>query len=515
MIAIPPFENVAIVGDKPTVVAEIASLFTRPRRYLPVIDGPRMGRSDWSNEVIRRRNALAKAQSRCVVLVDLDVRSVQHLSGDGPAGMFISVSSVDQAATALKRWVKGPSERMAWGSDNLGVGLLLARRSKKRLLTDLQVSPTINFVSSGTHLLIACEGGNELAQITASNLAFATDASFLIIPQLAEDERDDWLEAIYSLGSGGDVSGGFVALRDRARGRLPESEFGKYKQLLFITNGFPWGIAVPECATTHMFSYPDFGRCVVEGIWASHDLSRGARNALLIHPQQAAGSEIEIIAESLCENKTLVRVQAGPQARVAKIHFLTETLPFDIVVISTHTGDVSGERVTYEFKDSEGLSRRLVIDHAVGFGYDPKTDKVLVQQFERFHELDGVNWTDRAAKENLYVGAAITSWVALGDVLERNKYKVTAEKIQRVIGSMALQMHDDLWFPMLHAFSPSCSPAITNNGCSSWHQLSKRFAFAGARAYVGALFPITEAEAQEVGISIFRKHLGVSLPTAL
>jgi hypothetical protein len=190
-------------------------------------------------------------------------------------------------------------------------------------------------------------------------------------------------------------------------------------------------------------------------------------------------------------------------------------LPFDIVVISTHTGDVSGERVTYEFKDSEGLSRRLVIDHAVGFGYDPKTDKVLVQQFERFHELDGVNWTDRAAKENLYVGAAITSWVALGDVLERNKYKVTAEKIQRVIGSMALQMHDDLWFPMLHAFSPSCSPAITNNGCSSWHQLSKRFAFAGARAYVGALFPITEAEAQEVGISIFRKHLGVSLPTAL
>ena len=127
MIAIPPFETVAIVGDKPTLVAEIASLFTRPRRYLPVIDGPRMSRSDWSNEVIRRRNALAKAQSRRVVLADLHVDSVQHLSGDGPDGMFICASSVDEAATALKGWVKGPSERMAWGSDNLGVGLLLAR----------------------------------------------------------------------------------------------------------------------------------------------------------------------------------------------------------------------------------------------------------------------------------------------------------------------------------------------------------------------------------------------------
>ena len=58
MGAIPQFETVAIVGDKPSLVAEIASLFTRPRRYLPVLDGPRMARADWDNEVIRRSNAL-------------------------------------------------------------------------------------------------------------------------------------------------------------------------------------------------------------------------------------------------------------------------------------------------------------------------------------------------------------------------------------------------------------------------------------------------------------------------
>ena len=191
-------------------------------------------------------------------------------------------------------------------------------------------------------------------------------------------------------------------------------------------------------------------------------------------------------------------------------------MPFDVIVISTHSGDVPGERVTYEFKDSEDIPRRLVIDHAVGFGYDPATDKVLVQQFQRFHELDGVDWTNSIAKANLYVGTAIKSWVAFGkNVPERNKYKIASEKIQRVIGSMALQMHDGLWFPMVQAFSPSCSPAIINNGCSSWHELSKRFAFAGARAYVGALFPVIEAEAQEVCISIFRTHLGIALPSAI
>ncbi|TKS59861.1 MAG: hypothetical protein EWM73_03254 [Nitrospira sp.] len=286
MTAIPSFETVAIVGDKPTTVAEIASLFTRPRRYLPVIDGPRMSRPDWSNEVIRRTNALLKAQSRCVILADLHADSVQHLSCDGPDGMFIPVNSVGEAATALKGWVKGPSEKMVWGINNLGVGLLLARRSKKCLQIDGGESPTTNLVSGGTHLLIACEAGNELAQIVASNLAFATDASFLVIPQLALDERDGWLEEIYSLGLSGDVSRRFVAICDRARSRLPELEFRKYKQILFITDSFPWGIAVPECATTHLFSYPDLGRCVLEGIWALHDPSRGARNALLIHPQR-------------------------------------------------------------------------------------------------------------------------------------------------------------------------------------------------------------------------------------
>ena len=515
MSVIPQFETIAIVGDKPTLVAEIASLFTRPKRYLPIIDGPRMTRSDWRNEVIRRTNALAKSQVRRVVLADLHGDSAEHLSGNGPERMFISVSSVDEAATALKGWVKCPSERMIWGSDNLGVGLLLARRFKKRLQLDSRVSPAITDVSGGTHLLIACEGGDELAQITASNLAFATDASFLVIPQLAENERDEWLEEMYLLDSGSDVSERFVAIRERARSRLPALEFRKYKQVLFVTNGFPWGIAIPECATTHMFSYPDFGRCVVEGLWVSHHSSRGARNALLIHPQQIEGSEIEGIAQSLYKNNTLVRVQRGPQASVAEINLLIETLPFDIIVISTHAGDVPGERATYEYKDSEGRSRRLVIDHAVGFGYDPKTDKFLVQQFQRFHELDGVDWTDRTAKENLYVGTAIKTWEALGDVLEQNKYKVASEKIQRVIGSMALQMHDGLWFPMIQGFSRSCSPVIVNNACSSWHQLSKRFAFAGARAYVGALFPVTEIEAQEVGISIFSKYLGVALPTAL
>ena len=516
MAAIPGFEAVAIVGDEPTLVAQIASLFTRPNRYLTVLDGPRMSRSDWSNEVLRRSNALVMTRARQVILANLPAETAKHLSKGWPDGSVITVTSAEDAALALMRRVKVPTEKMAWGSDNLGVGLMLARRAKKALHIADGPSPPTGFVPGGKQLLIVCEAGEQLAHIVASNLAFATGAAFLVIPRLPKDERDEWLEELYAIGSGGDVSARFEVIRDRARRVLPDFKFDTYKQIMFATHGFPWGIAVPECATTHMYCYPDFGRSTVVGIWASQESSRSARNALLIHPKQVQGSEIESIAKSLSNNGTLVRIQAGPKATVHRISTLVDTLPFDIMVLSTHAGDIPGERATYEFTDSDGLSRRLVIDHALVIGgYDPRSDKFLVHQFQRFHELDGVDWTNSEAKAQLPVGSAITSWLALGDLVERNKYKVESQIIPRVIGSMGLQMHNHVWMPILHGFAPNCSPIVVNNACSSWHQLSLRFMFARARAYVGTLFPVTEVEAQEIGTTIFQEQLGAFLPTAL
>src|SRR6266849_368671 len=135
MTALPSFEAVAIVGDKPSLVAEISSLFKRPRRYLTVLDGPRMSRPDWGNEVVRRSNALIMAESRRVIVADLPIETTQCLSRDWPGGTFISITSAQEGQTALKGWTKSPSDKMVWGSDNLGVGLLLARRSKKYLQT--------------------------------------------------------------------------------------------------------------------------------------------------------------------------------------------------------------------------------------------------------------------------------------------------------------------------------------------------------------------------------------------
>lgn len=516
MITAPNFESVAIVSDEPRLAAEIASLFARRSgRYLAVIDGPRMSRSDASNEVIRRKNALGSIRPRRILLAGLPSLSADEMANGWDADIVKRVHEIDEAVEALKGLVKRPKTKMQWGNDNLGVGLLLARREKAELVTTPKPSPTTSFVSGGRHLLITCEAGEALAEIACSCLAFATNAALLILPKQPKEESDSWLEELYDLESGGDVSVRFETICNRARQTLGDFPFDQYKQVLFVTSGFPWGIALPECITTHMYNYPDFGRCTAEGIWASQDPKRTGRNALLVDPQKVVSSEISEIAEALMKNGTLVRVLAGPNATVRTARTIIETLPFDIIVISTHAGDAPGQRSTYEYFDSDGNKRQLVVDEAVGFSYDPTTDQFEVQQYSRFHELDGVNWNDPIAKSALHIGSAIVSWSELGNLEERNKYKISSETIRRVAGSMALRMHDHLWIPIFHGLAPGAAPLIFNNACSSWHEISRRFMFAGARGYIGTLFPVTDIEAQEIGRSIFKTHLRSSTPEAL
>ena len=226
MAIVPTFETVAIVGDKPQLVAELASLFTRAGRYLAVMDGPRMSRPDASNEVIRRTNALVMVKPRRVLLADLPQASMQAMSVGWAQGTAISVSTVEAAVHALKDLTNVPSEKMQWGDDNLGIGLLLARRAKKQLQTSVGQSLTTTFVPGSRSLLVVCEDGEELAQISASCFAFATGGAFLVIPRLMPEERDEWLEELYALESGGDVSSRFADIRGRVRavvfrGELP------------------------------------------------------------------------------------------------------------------------------------------------------------------------------------------------------------------------------------------------------------------------------------------------------
>lgn len=421
----------------------------------------------------------------------------------------------DDHVRVLGNSVKRTRGTLRWGTDNLGVGLYQARLARQVFEPDLDVSPSIKMIEAGTHLIVACERGDQLAEVVASNLAFSCGASYAVFPELSDSDRENWLEEIYALGDGGDLSGRFGDLVQRARAHLGLLDFKRYKAALFVTAGFPWGIAVPEIPSTHMYRYPDFGRAVVEGLWSSQKAERSARTALLIDPQTVDGSEIPAINNALLNNGTLTRVVRGPAAIQKRVQFLLDLLPHDIVVLSSHAGDAPGERITYEYPDADGRQRRLIVDRALGIGYDARDDKYMVTEYHRFHSIDGVDWRDNAGKAALPVGTAMTTWIAKNGPIDRKDFIVAQQSIPRVVGSMAMQLHDGIWLYTSHGFAPESAPLFVNNSCWSWHELSKRTTFAGARGYLGTLFPVTDAEAQDVSSALFSRYIGKELFRAL
>jgi hypothetical protein len=182
---------------------------------------------------------------------------------------------------------------------------------------------------------------------------------------------------------------------------------------------------------------------------------------------------------------------------------MVELFPYDLLLFATHCGDADGYRFTYEFDDASGRTRRLVVDTAIGIGQTDDPDILNVMQFERFHELDGVSWRDPKKLEKVEVGTAIKDFVELHRAKELEP--VERERIPRVLGSAALKLADHNYIAMPRELAINGSPVIFNNACASWHQLSGRFMFAGARAYIGTLFPVTGAEAAQVA-EFFVEH---------
>ena len=76
-------------------------------------------------------------------------------------------------------------------------------------------------------------------------------------------------------------------------------------------------------------------------------------------------------------------------------------------------------------------------------------------------------------------------------------------------------MSDGNYIPVPRSMASQGSPIVINNACSSWHRLAENFTFANARAYIGTLFPVVDAEAQimieKLLVSYFGKPLSVGV----
>lgn len=474
-----------------------------------------MTRQDGVAEVIRRNNAVARANSKRIIFAGLSQDSMIALAGHLPAKLITHVS-VQGDIDAMRAESPSTQKTMVWGNDYIGIGLLKALREKAYIQFE-DVPSTPEIVPSKSGHWVVCEAGEELSEVIAANYAFALGAGLIVIPNPQKQESDALIETFYSLYDRNENESQTQRL-ERLKARLREL-CGTFQpregdSITFVTKDLPYGFGFPEVPCTHLFKYPDLGIAIINGFAAEQPYTRGSNIAVFVDPETTDAPEVAVAAKMLAKRRAFVRGYQGRGANVTAVADMVELFPYDLLFFATHCGDAPGHRWTYEYRDSEGLDRTLVVDIAIGVGRTDDPDMLQVVEFTRFHSLDGVDWNDTDKKAQLHVGTAIHDYIEAtrGD---EKLLPIKKETVSRVHGSAALRMSDNNYIPVLQSIANKHSPIIFNNACVSWHELASRFFFAGARGYIGTLFQVGTSEAHDVTIGLLGKHFGKPLAHAL
>lgn len=512
-LKVPSIRPVAIVSDDAQSAAQLSCLVGMRGAYVAVIDGPRMGRDDRKAEVTRRRNTLARSGVKTALLGPMPEDARAALQADLPKRFCRVVNGWEDAQDLIADHKRLEREPLVWGRDRIGIGTLKALTEGRRIEFTDEPSRMEN-VPAANHLVV-CEEGEPLSEVIAANYAFALGAGLILIPRVPKVLTDELLEGFYGLQDPGDLSPTerLQSLKHRISACCPNVKAPQGGSITFVTSGLPFGIAHADVPTTHLFTYPDLGICVVNGIAAEQPEKLGVEIAVLVDPGTTPAPEIEGSAKVLAKRRVFVRGYSGRGASVRAVTEAVELFPYDLLIFATHCGDADGYRWTYEYKDYEGVPRTFVVDIALGVGQTDEEEMLDVMHYMRFHSLDGVSWTDPKKAEKITVGSAVRYFV---DARAQDEIKpVKKEEIERVTGSAVMKMFDHNYLAMPRHLGNKATPIIINNACVSWHELAKRFMFADCRAYIGTLYPIMPAEADAVMMATIEKQFAKELPHAL
>jgi hypothetical protein len=508
----PPFAETMIISDDADLASRLASLFAEPDHYLAIIEGPRLTRNDSANESIECSNAVRRVSPKRLILAGLDKEAVDAIIRNVPPALKTIVLNADEYEKIL-----GPEvPRLIRRREQFGMATLEAMR-KRVVLSFADDGAYSQPVSSPKGHVVACEVGHPMSEVIAASYAFALGASLTLIPRVDKAESENLLEAFYGIYNyrAASTTERFRELCDELRRRCPGVVLADGSSCTFISHSLPFSVGFPEVPTTNLFVYPKLGISIINGFAAEQQRTRGVNIAALVDPHTTDAPEIEQAAVLLAGRGLLVR---GFRGEIADVHTISRMIchwPYDLLFIATHCGDVSGHRWTYEFDDSEGIKRRLVVDIALGIGQLDEPDMLEVSQFIRFHELDGVDWSDHKAKAKLYIGTAIRDYIELTTSADHELEPITKDHVERISGSSALKMFDGNYIHLPRALAGTNTPIVFNNACVSWHSLAEKFIGGNARAYVGTLIEVTPVEASEVAIKVFDKFFGKPLPHAI
>jgi hypothetical protein len=470
-------KKIVLVTDNPSLAASISSGIAETGTYFPVLEGPRILRPDADNEVIRVANAIHSLQPHLIIYGDLS----------------------EEISSQIAEIIDIPFQHVNSGDD-------LNRYTDVKV--PAQISPQLaaselyrNLRSEGAKKkVVICEfRPNDPTSVIAANYAIAHDADFFLIDVPSAVKK----RAIAKLNS---ISGtkytdirqiDIDALVEILKEFLPDLKWDGYEQAIYITDELPVGLCNPTLPAVHAYIV-NIGQQIVRNIYDGN-YAIGNRDGVFGLFCQNTDPDFDTKKERQAADAALLKTggifRSMTTRNAALNDLMLETIPYDVLYVATHGGQVGGIENVY-LVEVEGTVHEVLIHESA--------DKTTYGVFEIIavdgENADGTGWTDQ------HTEVRGRTWELLRDgklpAPDRTNGAVDMQRREIILGSGSGAGSAGAF----HGLASGYRPMVIVNACGSWTDISARFIFGGASVYIGTCWSVSHETAIKFAEEFF-KHL--------
>jgi hypothetical protein len=293
-------------------------------------------------------------------------------------------------------------------------------------------------------------------------------------------------------------------LADKLAGYLPERlRSGSYEKIFIATKGVPYGLAMRDKVVIYS-DMVNLGHHIAHNIFdygSSRFQKQGVIGLFVANTGMSTERENELMAEALLRAKGFSKTVYGKDTRLTEWEIVT--LPYDFLYIATHGNQIEGVENVYAFTDRKGVEHKVVTKEGAGVG-----GRVVFIESVDGHTIGSSDWT---LADSRVWGSFCRKHIATKNMPQPVESKPAMLRMRQLVLGHEAGMMSPVSFDRL---ASAQRPLVIGSACGSWTDLSQRFMYAGATAYIGTLWPITDRTAIKFAEAFFPKLFAVPLTDA-